>query len=260
MQRTKLPFKELKLPDAINCSLTKNFTQVPNNLLRNPNITSKAKAILCLLLSNKEISSKNVFNKEFLNELERKILRLKRKGNNPQICTHNLYNENQDAILNNLKKLGLTNKKEDKVKVVFYPIYLSGADGLLNTTYHESMAGSHLGIFPSSYEPWGYTPLECGALGVSSITTDLAGFGRYINNKNKQKKNSGIYVLKRMNKSKEDVVDDLTTFMYKFTELNKTDRINNKIAAHELASTADWKYFIKNYIQAHNLAIKNGTS
>ena len=122
------------------------------------------------------------------------------------------------------------------------------------------MQGSHLGIFPSVYEPWGYTPLECGALGVSSITTDLAGFGRYLRQHNKQKKNNGIYVLNRMNKSEKDVVKELTDFMYNFTKLSKNDRINNKIAARELATKADWKFFIKNYIEAHNLALKNGTS
>lgn len=51
MERTN---NKIKIPDAMNCSLTKDFTQVPNTLLRNPDISGKAKAILCLLLSNKE--------------------------------------------------------------------------------------------------------------------------------------------------------------------------------------------------------------
>jgi hypothetical protein len=54
MERTNYKKTENNLPDAINCSIPDNFTQVPNDLLRNPNITGKAKAILCLLLSNQE--------------------------------------------------------------------------------------------------------------------------------------------------------------------------------------------------------------
>lgn len=213
--------------------------------------------LLNSFLARKEISLKNLFDKKFLTELERKILRMEKRDSYPKLSTHRLHNEDTDTILNALKEFELTNKKEDKVKIIFYPIYLTGADGLLNTNYYESMQGSHLGIFPSVYEPWGYTPLECGALGVSSITTDLAGFGRYLQEEHKNK-NKGIYVLKRMDKSEEEIVNNLTSFMHKFTKLNKNSRIDNKIAARELASNADWNHFIKYYIEAHNLAIKNG--
>jgi len=111
-------------------------------------------------------------------------------------------------------------------------------------------------VFPSYYEPWGYTPLEAAALGVSSVTTDLAGFGRYVNEKSVQSKNPGIFVLKRLGKKDEDVVKELTNSFYYFSSLSKQDRIKNKMEAQRLASLADWDVLIKNYIEAHNLAIK----
>src|SRR3989338_9750564 len=136
------------------------------------------KNIIYSLIARKKFSQEDLFDEEFLLEIKSKIMKLKRNGN-PSVSTHELYNEGNDTIMSHLKESGLDNKKDEKVKVVYYPIYLSGADGLLNLDYYESMQGSHLGIFPSYYEPWGYTPLEAGALGVSSVTTDLAGFGRY---------------------------------------------------------------------------------
>lgn len=212
--------------------------------------------LLYLILSSNEVSEKNLLDKEFLEENERKIARFKRKKVDVNLSTHILNNENNDAILNSLRESGLNNSKNDRVKVIFYPIYLTGADGLLNTDYYESIIGSHLGIFPSFYEPWGYTPLECGALGVASVTTDLAGFGLYIKKEVDKRKSKGIFVLDRMNKSDDDVVDSLTETMYNFCRLNKADRVRNKINAHEVAAMADWEYFIEYYINAHNLAIR----
>ncbi|MDP2750481.1 MAG: glycosyltransferase, partial [Nanoarchaeota archaeon] len=132
---------------------------------------------------------------------------------------------------------------------------LTGADGLLDTSYYESMTGSHLGVFPSYYEPWGYTPLEAAALGVPSVTTDLAGFGRYIQAGSAQKKNPGVFVLKRYGVSEEKVIEELANTFYLFAMLSKEDRIKNKIEAKHVASHADWNIFVKNYIDAHNLAV-----
>jgi glycogen(starch) synthase len=169
-----------------------------------------------------------------------------------------LQDEQNDSIIKALNEAGLLNKKEDRVKVVFYPIYLTGADRLLDLGYYECMQGSHLGIFPSYYEPWGYTPLEAAALGVSSVTTDLAGFGRYINEKSAQNKNPGIFVLKRLGKKDDEVVEELANALYYFSSLSKQERIKNKMEAQRLATLADWEVLIKNYIEAYNLAVKKG--
>ena len=211
------------------------------------------KNVIYSFVSNKDISKDGLFDEEFLEEMKVRVRRFVKKGK-PPLLTHDLYDEN-DTILRSITSVNLKNEESDHVKIVYYPIYLSGADGLLNLDYYEAMQGSHLGIFPSYYEPWGYTPLEAGALGVSSVTTDLAGFGRYFCAQCAQNDTPGIYVLNRLNKSDDDVVNQLTNVMHKFAEFPKEDRIANKMAARKAASMADWKSFINNYINAHNLAV-----
>ncbi len=158
--------------------------------------------------------------------------------------------------MKNLYATGLDNQADDPVKVIFYPIYLTGADGLLDLSYYECMQGSHLGVFPSFYEPWGYTPLEAAALGVSSVTTDLAGFGRYICKECEDKKTPGIFVLKRENKTDQQITKSLTDFMFKFATFSRHDKVKNKLMAKSIAAKADWKFLITEYIKAHNLAIE----
>jgi glycogen(starch) synthase len=152
------------------------------------------------------------------------------------------------------------NTEQDRVKVIFYPMYLTGADQLTDLNYYEAIMASHLGVFPSYYEPWGYTPLETGALGIASITTDLAGFGRYIQKHSTNKKNPGIYVLERLNKSEGEVETSLFEILKEFSALTKQDRIENKLRAKRLADLADWNLLVENYIKAHNLAVERHTN
>ncbi|MBM4177308.1 glycogen/starch synthase, partial [Candidatus Gribaldobacteria bacterium] len=133
--------------------------------------------MLYILAQNKDFAKNNLFTEDFLLELRKKLLALKRRGL-PPLSTHQLSNEN-DSILNFLQEEELLNKKEDRVKVIFYADYLNGHDGLSNLNYEEMIQACHLGVFPSAYEPWGYTPLEAGGFGVASLTTDLAGFGKF---------------------------------------------------------------------------------
>ncbi|RMD57809.1 hypothetical protein D6825_02830 [Candidatus Woesearchaeota archaeon] len=211
--------------------------------------------ILELLVTGKNISEKTLFPESLQFELKPKLRRFKREGL-PPISTHELFDEEKDLIMNALKAAGLRNREEDRVKVVFYPIYLSGADGLLDTSYYESMQGSHLGVFPSFYEPWGYTPLEAAALGVSSITTDLAGFGRFICAECTQERYPGVFVLKRYKRPRDKVISDLTKMMKDFAYFTDKERTENKIAAQKVAHRAEWRTFIENYIKAHNIAIE----
>ncbi len=209
------------------------------------------------LIAGKELSKESLFSEEARDELRSKILMFrKKKEGKPPISTHDLYNWDSDEISKALIAEGLDNREENKVKVVFYPIYLTGADRLLDTSYYESMLGSHLGVFPSFYEPWGYTPLEGAALGVASVTTDLSGFGIYLKSIGVKKKRPGVFVLDRLGKTDDDVLKQLTSTFHNFTQLSKHDRIQNKIAARALADKADWRIFGENYIKAHNFAIK----
>jgi glycogen(starch) synthase len=211
--------------------------------------------IIYLFLKKERFNEKTLFDKDFLFQIKKKLLKFSRKSN-PFLTTHELI-DNNDPILKSFKEVKLNNKKSDKVKIIFYPIYLTGHDGLINLDYHESVEACHLGIFPSLYEPWGYTPLEAAALGVSSVTTDLAGFGRYCQRLEiiEKKDRPGIFVLERYDKTDEEEIVKLTNFLYKFSQFSEKERIENKIQARKIAGQADWKYFIKNYIVAHNEAI-----
>jgi len=206
------------------------------------------------ITGKKDLVKENIFDAEFLSETNRRMLKFV-KGGTPGLVTHELHNQDEDIIYKTLMEVGLDNKEDDRVKVIFYPTYLTGADGLLDLNYYESMQGSHLGVFPSYYEPWGYTPLEASALGVPSITTDLAGFGRYISHETENKDHPGIYVLKRMGKSQEDIIDDLTNYMYEYSQHNQEERVKDKMAAKRVAGLADWNHLIDNYTKAHDLAI-----
>jgi len=208
-----------------------------------------------LLVSGKRLSTDALFNKDILHELNIKISRLKRKGT-PPLTTHELYDNKQDPILSALKQQNLTNNPDDKVKVVFYPIYLTGADGLLDTTYYESLSAGHLGVFPSFYEPWGYTPLETSARGVSAITTNVSGFGAYVEKHIKKQKYPGIFIIDRMNKNEQTVIGQLSKVLYDFAHFSKHERVENKISARRLAEKADWASFGENYFKAHNMALK----
>jgi glycogen(starch) synthase len=215
--------------------------------------------IIHSLVSAKDLNKETLLSPDTRDELKRKLLKFARKKNsNPPLSTHDLHHEENDPIISSFRQLGLDNSEQQRVKVIFYPIYLTGSDGLLDTSYYESMLGSHLGVFPSFYEPWGYTPLEGAALGVPSVTTDLSGFGKYMmSQKLTNKKFPGVFVLSRFGKNDDEVTNKLAETMYKFQALSAHDRIENKISARSIAEMADWKTFAENYITAHNLALKN---
>ncbi len=197
--------------------------------------------------------SKNVFHQELITAIKKREVGFIKQGN-PPLATHNIPFEAQDIIIQNLLKTGLDNKEDDRVKVIFYPIYLSGVDGLTDLSYYDAMNACHLGIFPSYYEPWGYTPLEAAAVGIPSVTTDLAGFGRFL--KSKDEGDSGIYVLERFKRPYDKIVESLSDVLYDYSRLDTSTRVKQKIRAKELSTLADWKIFVKNYFDAHDLAVK----
>lgn len=193
-----------------------------------------------------------LFDKDFLLEAKRIRLNFMKKGN-PLMTTHNLPYEESDAIVSNLLNTGLDNKEDDKVKVIFYPVYLTGVDGLIDLPYYESITGCHLGVFPSYYEPWGYTPLESAALGVPSLTTDLGGFGRFLVDKGVV--NNGVYILNRFHKTDDESVKHFTQILYNYTKLDEKGRVRQKILAKEASNLADWGELVENYYDAHNKAV-----
>ncbi len=215
--------------------------------------------LLTAVVTGKNISRETLLKRRLSEEIYSKVLRFKRSKSSPPVCTHDLMDPD-DGIIRLLANENLKNSETDAVKVIYYPVYLTGADGLLNLNYHECMQGCHFGIFPSAYEPFGYTPLECASLCVTSLTTDVSGFGQFIlNNVGPREKEKGIKILKRLNREETDIVDDLADIIFDYVTCPKADRIEEKFEARKLAEIADWKILIKNYIRAHNLAVEKST-
>lgn len=208
------------------------------------------KNVLYDFLSQKELTEEELFTKEFLKGMKKDLLKFKRSGN-PPLSTNYMPDEENQEIIKVLRANGLNNSEEDKVKVIVMPVYLNGDDGLFNLPYYDAIAACHLGLFPSYYEPWGYTPLETGAMGVSALTSDLAGFGQFIKPHLKDK---GIFVLDRLNKHPEEVIQNYAETLFEFVQLNHADRVNSKLESKRLASVCDWKEFIKYYKEAYDKA------
>jgi glycogen(starch) synthase len=173
----------------------------------------------------------------------------------PLLCTHVLDDGEKDPIMGHLQHLGLHNTEGDRVKVVYHPEFISSVNPLWGMDYEQFVRGCHLGIFPSSYEPWGYTPLECLAMGVPAITSDLAGFGRYVGEAYPDHDEWGLGVLQRRDRRYHDAAADLTERVLAFCRLDRAARseLRNRVEAHSHAF--DWSKLADRYHEAHDLAL-----
>lgn len=178
-----------------------------------------------------------------------------KKNQKPPLTPYHL-NYAPDDVLEKLKQEKLTNKEEDRIKVIFYPKYLSEDDDLLSMNYEDAVIGSSAGIFPSYYEPWGYTPVETAASGVLSVTTDMAGFGQYMLDKTRKDERKGLKVLKRKNKSDKESVNQLSDMLENIANYSKSEITERKHNARKLAQLTSWNKLAENYIEAHEEAIK----
>lgn len=205
--------------------------------------------LLHALIQKREIEGEKILTKEENLEIQRILNKIKKSPTTP-ISTHVLPENN--AFLHLLKQAELSNDENDKVKVILYPTYLSPSDGLLNLDYYNVVNGCHLGIFPSLYEPWGYTPLETLAAGVMAITSDLTGFASYVQEKQFLKEaNPGLWILKRKSKTNEEAIEELFKILLKITLMKRNERIQNKYEARALASNFDWQNLVKYYIDLY---------
>lgn len=175
------------------------------------------------------------------------------------MVTHWLHNMSHDNVLNMLKHYNMWNQKDDKVKLIFLPCYLTGNDGIFNMAYYDLVLGNDLCIYPSYYEPWGYTPLESIAFKVPCITTDLAGFGMWANSVKGaySEIEDGVKVIHRTDYNYSEVADEIKDTVAKFSaftpELTKKCRDN----ADKLSKKALWSQFIKYYEQAYHIALSH---
>lgn len=175
----------------------------------------------------------------------------------PQV-THWLHNMGHDSVLNMMKYYDMHNRHEDNVKVVFLPDYLDGRDGIMNLTYYDVVLGNDLCIYPSYYEPWGYTPLEAVAFKVPCITTDLAGFGLWANKEfgHEGQLQDGVRVIHRTDYNYSEVADYIKDTVAEFSTMSKTEVDACRKAAETLSKKALWKEFIKYYYEAYDIALK----
>ena len=175
----------------------------------------------------------------------------------PQI-THWLHNMSHDNVLGMMKYYDMHNRKDERVKVIFLPCYLDGNDGIVNMTYYDVVLGNDLCIYPSYYEPWGYTPLEAVAFKVPCITTDLAGFGLWANSVfgHNGELEDGVKVIHRTDYNYSEVADAIKDAVANFSNMSKKQIDDCRKHAEALSKKALWSEFIKYYDEAYNIALR----
>ncbi|WP_065220478.1 MULTISPECIES: alpha-glucan family phosphorylase [Butyricimonas] len=189
-------------------------------------------------------------NRELVNNLERPYQAVETVL--PYV-THELSDPQNDPVLQKLGEEQLLNRTEDKVKVFFSPSYLNGNDGVFNMPYYDLLVGMDLTVFPSYYEPWGYTPLESLAFKVPTITTTLAGFGLWVESYYK-KAHPGIEVIHRDDRNNEEVVQKIADKIKEVAAMNKRDFQAICKNAKEVSKIALWENLVSYYRDAYRMA------
>jgi len=191
---------------------------------------------------------------------------LKERLNNPdfnqpttgEYLSHNLHYPDHDNVLAKVKAAGLLNKPEDKVKLIFVPSYLNGNDGIFNLSYYELLIGFDLSVFPSYYEPWGYTPLESLAFHIPTVTTTLAGFGLWIKEKLKTYE-PGAWVIERNDTNKDEVTDKIVDIIGLHASFTAGEVATSRQKAFEISRIALWSELAGEYFKAYSLALNKAS-
>jgi glycosyltransferase involved in cell wall biosynthesis len=172
--------------------------------------------------------------------------------------THELHEPSSDRISGYLNDLQFTGSKDEKVRLIFVPSYLTGDDGIFNMPYYSLLAGMDLTVYPSYYEPWGYTPLESIAFSIPTITTGLAGFGQWA----KQETGghggilSGVEVVERTDDNYAETTEKIASVIAGYIRQSPATIADARKAAAELAGHASWEHFISCYLDAYRIALK----
>lgn len=175
---------------------------------------------------------------------------------NPYV-THHLCELNQDKVSGYLYHLQFTNQTDQPVKLIFVPSYLTGNDGIFNLPYYDLLIGMDMTVFPSYYEPWGYTPLESIAFGIPTVTTNLAGFGLWARHEEgiRQGIEEGVEVIDRTDDNYFEVVDAIKQVIEKYAGFSMEERTRVREAAASLSEKASWDHFISYYMEAYHIAL-----
>ena len=169
------------------------------------------------------------------------------------VVTHELHQPDHDVVLCKMRDVNFNNKPDDRLMVIDVPCYLNGHDGILGLSYYDVLVGIDLTVFPSYYEPWGYTPLESIAFGVPTITTNLAGFGQWVIDQcGHDASRSGVTVLHRTDSNYSETVHALAAEMMQYYHLSPADKQRRNRAAQATSKQAQWKQFIEPYQEAYS--------
>lgn len=192
-----------------------------------------------------------------LKQVLKALTRSKGGLNNPRI-THELNEPWNDKVLDQMNYLNIQNRPEDNVKIIFVPCYLDGNDGIFNKLYYDLIIGADITVFPSYYEPWGYTPTESVAFHVPCITTDLAGFGLWANSLKgaPSEIEDGVKTIHRSDYNFEEVSETIAQTILKFSKFDNAQVKAARKAAERVAEQALWKHFIKYYYEAYDIALR----
>ncbi len=177
-------------------------------------------------------------------------------GRLPLVVTHDLYDDGKDQILNQIRKINLVNHRDDPVKIIYHPDFISPSNPLFGMEYDQFVRGCHLGIFPSYYEPWGYTPLECIARGIPAVTSDLSGFGAYVNRHLPNTEMLGVKVLNRSQTNFDECSHQLAEWLFGFVCFDRRERIAMRNQIENSCEHFDWRNLAQYYDQAHELAMQ----
>ena len=173
------------------------------------------------------------------------------------VITHNLYNPDSDPVYSRINALGFHNEPQDMVTVIDVPSYLNGNDGIFGMTYYDLLAGLDAAVFPSYYEPWGYTPLESAAFGLPTVTTDLAGFGQWVlDNFGDDSDLSGIKVVHRTDSNYDDTVQTVVSGLINLYVMEPKMLQSVRNGSRTTSKAASWDNFIKYYDEAYTAALK----
>lgn len=171
--------------------------------------------------------------------------------------THWLNQMEQDNVLRYLEYCGFTNAQDEKVKIIFAPCYLDGQDGIFQKEYYDLLIGMDLTVYPSYYEPWGYTPMESVAFGIPTITTNLAGFGLWAKKHlSGDKLEEGVRVVERTDFDYFEVAETIAQEILKLSLFDKAKKDATSARCLALAEKAEWGKFITHYSEAFDIAFK----
>lgn len=200
-------------------------------------------------------NSNELLTKDDMVKIKRCLYGLQRDGL-PPVTTHNVVDDWNDPVLSGVRRCNMFNTIHDRVKIVFHPEFLSSTNPLFGLDYEEFVRGCHLGVFPSYYEPWGYTPAECTVMGIPSITTNLSGFGCFMHEHVADPKSYGIYIVDRRFIGLENTVQQLAHYMFDFAKLNRRQRIIQRNRTERLSELLDWRNLGIYYRQARVKALQ----